>query len=188
MNEKILMELLAFYVGISVSDLLIKIIVLNHLYNKAKKEAPKLLYKDNMVLENLKILFDVRLVQFYTIFNTSFSSFVPGYGQYTTKNILDRKDDFYNAYKELFNIRYNEINEIEEYDREGVAMFLKKLHDSEDFREAIGDEYKGHKFEDETIRISRKEMIKFLKKKRIVLEEISTDGEYTDYNVKLLNK
>lgn len=188
MEEKRLVELLVFYAGISISDLITKIIILNHLFHKAKKEAPELIYKDHLTLESIKDLIDIRLVHIYTLFGISFSSFIPGYGQYTTNNMLVERDNFYNAYKDLFKFSYDEINKIEEHDREGCAKFLKELHDSIDFKDAIGDEYKRHRFEDESIRISRKEMIKFLKKKRIILEEINNDGEYTDYQVKLLDK
>lgn len=188
MDNNTLKSLLIFYFGVSGGDLAAKLIILNQIYFKALKEAPKLKYTDDLSLESKKNLLDIKLMHAQVLFGILYLSFIPGVGFCTTKNILDRKEDFKDAYDMLIKSSYDEINEIEEYDREGCAIFLKELHDSEEFREAIGDEYKGHKFEDATIRISRKEMIKFLKKKRIVLEEMGTDGEYTDYYVKLLDK
>lgn len=182
-----LKELLIFYFGVSGCDAVAKLYLLNSIYFKALKDAPELKY-DDLSLESKKDLLDIKIMHAQILFSLLYLSFIPGFGFYTTRNIIDRKEDFEDAYKELVKEKYNEINQIEEFDREGCATFLKELHESEEFKDAIGDEYKGHKFEDETIRISRKEMIKFLKKRRIVLEEMGTDGEYTDYYVKLLDK
>lgn len=179
--------LLCTYAGISVTDALIKTLKLNSIYFKAKKSATKLKYKKGLMGISKETKKLPRIMHIYVIISLYKYSLIPIYCIESTKNIFKREEDFINEYIDLFNYAYEEINNDEEIERTDVAEFLANVY--KDFKDYLPDTYKGHKLEDESIRISRKEMIKFLKKNRIILERIPTDDdEYEDYSVMLLDK
>ena len=185
--DDLIKKIMTIYLGISFSDAFVKINKLNYIYFKSKKNATKLTYKKGLMScskENLKL---PRIMHISAIMNLCKYSFDPINTFTTTKNLFINEKEFVEGYIDLFNYVYEEINENEELERTEVARFLSEIYS--EYKDYLPDNYKGQKLEDETIRISRKEMIKFLKKNSIILEEIkSDDNDYIDYNVMLLKK
>lgn len=180
-------SLIAAYTTLSVSDALTKILKLNQIYFKAKKSAVNLKYRKGLMQcskQDLKLPINLHL---FAIISLCKYSLIPVYGLLLTINIFKNEEIFKKEYLDMFNSIYNEINENEELERSDIALFLADVY--EEFSYALPDSYKGHKLSDATIRISRREMIKFLKKNKIILEELPVEEEgYTDYNVICLKK
>lgn len=186
MDEKV-KYLLETYGVISISDALMKSLKLNSIYLKAKKASTNLKYRKGLMQCSKQDLKLPKQMHLYIILNLCKYSLVPGFGYKTTFDIFSQEETFIEKYIDMFNFIYNEINENEEIERSYVAIFLADVY--EDFSYALPESYKGHKLSDATIRISRKEMIKFLRKNKIILEELPTEKEgYIDYNVICLKK
>lgn len=186
MDERV-KYLLGAYATLSVSDSLIKTIKLSSIYFKAKKASTNLKYRKGLMQQSKQDLKLPKQMHLYTILNLCKYSLIPGFGFKTTSNIFSQEETFIKEYIDMFNYIYNEINEDEELERSDVAELLKDVY--EDFSYALPESYKGHKLSDASIRISRKEMINFLKKNKIILEELPTEEEgYIDYNVICLKK
>lgn len=185
MDERV-KYILEAYGAISVSDALIKILKLNSIYLKAKKASTNLKYRNGLMWQSKQDLKLLKQMHLYAILNLCKYSLIPVLNFKITSNIFNQKEIFIEEYIDMFNYIYNGINEDEELERSEVATFLASIY--EDFNYALPESYKGHKLSDATIRISRKEMIKFLKKNKIILKETSTDDEYTNYDVICLKK
>lgn len=158
---------LGVYATLSMTDALIKVLKLNSIYLKAKKASIKLKYRKGLMQcskEDLKL---PKEVHFFATLNLCKYSLVPVRGFRITSNIFLQEETFIEEYIKMFNSIYNKINENEELERSDVAEFLADMYD--EYCDYLPDSYKGHKLLDGTIRISRKEMIKFLKKNKIIL-------------------
>ncbi len=185
--DELIKKIISIYFGISISDVFIKITKLNCIYFKSKKSAVKLKYKKGLMSCSKEDLRIPRIMHISAILNLCKYSFNPVSVFETTKNLFLNEDEFISGYVDLFNYTYEEINENEEIERAEVSKLLADIY--REYKEYLPDSYMGSKLEDETIRISRKEMIKFLKRNKIIMEEIpSEDPEYVDYNVMLLDK
>lgn len=179
--------LLGAYGALSISDALIKSLKLSSIYFKAKKSAVNLKYRKGLMQCSKRDLKLPRYLHLYVTLNLCKYSLLPGYCFSLTSSIFKKEEQYIKEYLDMFNYIYNGINEDEEEERSDVAEFLKDVY--EDFSYALPESYNGHKLSDATIRISRKEMIKFLKKNKIILEELHTEEEgYIDYNVICLKK
>ena len=186
MNDNLQM-LLTTYAGLTVTDLMFKLSKINSIYLEVKKSAVKLKYKKGLMQCSKTDLKVPKQLHFYASLMLCRFSFIPGINLITTYNMLTEKNTFYDEYLTMMNSIHKEINENEEIERQDVADFIAQVY--EEFKDVLPESYKGHKLSDATIRISRSEMIKFLKKNKIVLEEIPTEEEgYVDYNVMLLKK
>lgn len=186
MDERV-KYLLEAYGMISASDALIKTLKLGSIYFKAKKSAVNLKYRKGLMSSSKQDLKLPKQMHIFTILNLCKYSLIPVTGFKTTFNIFKQKEMFVEEYIDMFNSIYNGINEDEELERSDIAKFLADIY--KDFEYALPENYKGHKLPDATIRISRMEMIKFLKKNKIILEELPPQEEgYTDYNVICLKK
>lgn len=184
--DELTKKIISIYLGISISDALIKITKLNTIYFKSKKASTQLKYKKGLMSSSKEDLRIPRIMHLSAIINLCKHSFNPANAFETTKNMFFNEDEFISGYVDLFNYTYEVININEEMERTEVAKFLADIY--REYEEYLPDSYMGNKLEDESIRISRKEMIKFLKKHKIILEELPTeDPEYADYNVMLLN-
>lgn len=179
--------LLTSYAGFTLTDLIFKLHRLNIIYSEAKKSAVKLKYKKGLMQCSKSDLKTPKYLHLYASLMLCRYSFIPVVSHITSYNMITERDTFFDEYSRLINSIHNEINENEESERQDVAKFISRVY--EEFPDALPEYYKGHKLSEATIRISRSEMIKFLKKNKIILEELPTEVEgYVDYNVMLLKK
>lgn len=182
MDKNLLLEA---YLGVSFTDMIIKISKLTQYYNKAKKESIDLKYTKDLLKDSRDYLKTLKLMNFFAILRICLPSFVPIYGQLSTIGLFNN-EDIYNTYLEMFNYAYEEVNKFEELDRTYVANLIKEIY--EDYDTNLPSEYMGHKLSDSTIRISRKEMYKFLKEYGIFLKEIEVYEDGTaDYSITFKN-
>lgn len=177
--------LLDAYLGVSFTDMIIKISKLTQYYNKAKKDSIDLKYTKDLLEDSKEYLKSLKLMNIFSILRICLPSFIPIYSQITTIGLFDN-EEIYNTYLEMFNYVYEEINKFEELDRSYVADLIKEIY--EDYDTNLPEEYKGHKLSDSTLRISRKEMYKFLKEYGIFLKEIAVYEDGTaDYSITFKN-
>lgn len=186
MNE-LLMNLGILYGGITIIDASIKCLEMNKIYNEAKKSVSKLKYRKGLMQTSKEDLKFIKSVHIGAMIDTCKYSFVPGYCFETTRRIFENKKDVLDSYIKLINNVYEKINDGEETERTYVAEFLAVIYS--EYKDYLPDTYMGHKLEDATIRISRDEMIKFLKRNKILLTKLyDYDDGYIDYNVRLIKK
>ena len=182
MDKNILLDT---YLGVSFTDMIIKISKLTQYYNKAKKDSIDLKYTKDLLKDSRDYLKSIKVVQAYTLVRLIMTSFVPIYGQISTIGLFNN-EQIYNTYLEMFNDIYKSVNDFEELERSYVADLIKEIY--EDYDTNLPSEYKGHNLSDSTIRISRKEMFKFLKSYGIFLKEIQTYEDGTvDYSITFKN-
>lgn len=185
MDER-LKALIAAYAGITVTDVVAKTLKLNSLYLKAKKSCTKLKYRSGLMSSNKKYLRFPLSMHIFALLNLCSISLVPVLNIRSTENLYKDDNLFFDEYLNMFNSIYEDINKCEEEERSYVAKFLSQMYST--YSEYLPESYMGHRLDDETIRISRKEMIKFLRKNGIILEEKNVSDDGIDYAVYVLKK
>lgn len=174
MNED-LKNLLFLYLDVVVSSNIVSGLKLISLFLKAKKNADKLLYDKNLSFDSKWEMYSNYVALLVDLFNIFKDSLIPLVGGvYNVFEVYDTDEETYEYYLNMINEYIKTINEYEKIERQEVAQELNKIY--AEFNDILPDTCMGHKIEDESIRISEKELKSFLKKHGIKIS-IKYDDE-----------